>query len=194
MNSNRPNSARPAQTCAETERACARSCKFSSGPLGIWITSKESLNTIPMSHWQLHNRPPIFFFFTILVFDFVPIEYLAGDANTHRQWPVLVVSSTRTPSRRLPQHTHGFNSTSSSLNRSYPLQRRSKITGMPVPVYPSRSYSIWGLGTNQWPSRTMVLAQTWTKTTRNGWSTWAMSTTTFLGDDTTFPRLRHGSV
>jgi hypothetical protein len=193
MNSNEPNLAWPAQTCVETKRARACSSKFASGPLGIWITNKESLNTIPITHWQLHKRPPIFFF-TVLVHDFVPIEYLAADANTHRQWPVLVVLSTQTPSRRLPEQTHGFNLTSSSLNCICSRQRRSKITGVPVPVYPSRSYSIQGLGTNQWPSRTMVLTQTWTKTTRNGRSTWAMSTVALSGDVTVFPRLRRGSV
>jgi hypothetical protein len=78
-----------------------------------------------------------FFFFTVLVLDFVPIEYLAGDANSRRWWPVLVVPSTRTSSRMLPEHTHGLNSTNLSLNRSCPWQRRSKITGLPVPVYPT---------------------------------------------------------
>jgi hypothetical protein len=133
------------------------------------------------------NRPPYFYFFITQVPDYAPVEYLVGDANTHRQWPITVVSSTRTPSRRLPEHTHRFNSTSSSLNRRYPRQRRSKITGVPVSVYPSRLYSIQGLKTNQWPSRTTVLAQTWMETTRNGRSTWAMSTAAF-------PRLRCGSV
>jgi hypothetical protein len=127
----------------------------------------------------------------VLVLDFGSIEYLAEDANSREQWPVPVVPSTRTPSRMLLEHTHGLNSTSSSLNRSCPRQRRSKITGVLIPVYPSWSHSIQRLRTNQWPTRTTaVLAQTWTKTTRNGRSTWAMSTAAFPGDDTVFPKLR----
>jgi hypothetical protein len=39
-----------AQTPRGYRRARARSGKFASGPLSIRITSKESLNTIPMSH------------------------------------------------------------------------------------------------------------------------------------------------
>jgi hypothetical protein len=104
-----------------------------------------------------------------------------------------MVSSTRTPLRMLPEHTHGLNSTRASLIRSCPRQRRSKITDVPVLVYPSQSHSSQRLRMNQWSTRTR-LAQTWTKTTRNGRSTWAIFTAAFSDDDAMFLKLWCGSV
>jgi hypothetical protein len=71
-------------------------------------------------------------------------------------------------------------------------QPRNNISDEPVPVYTSRLYSIQGLRTNQWHTRTMVLAQIWTGATRNGRSTWAMSTAVFLGDNAS--SLSYGTV
>jgi hypothetical protein len=106
----------------------------------------------------VHN-PSYFYFFTTLVPDCAPIKHLAESANTHRWWPVPVVPSTRAPSLMLSEHIHGLKSTSSPLNRICPRQQRSKIVGVPVPVYPTRSHSIQGLGMNQWPTRTTMLVQ-----------------------------------
>jgi hypothetical protein len=94
----------------------------------------------------------------------------------------------------LLEHTHRLNSTSSPLIHICPRQLRSKIADVPVPVFPSQSHSIQRPGMNKWPTRTTVLVQTWTKATRNGRSTWTMSTVAFPGDNATFPKLRCGSV
>jgi hypothetical protein len=108
---------------------------------------------------------------------------MAGIACTRRRRLVSMVSSTRASSPTLPKHIHGFNLTSSPLNHVCPRQPRSKRSSEPVPVYTSWSHSIQGLKTNQWPTRTTVLAQSWTGATPNGQSTWAMSTAAFSGDN-----------
>jgi hypothetical protein len=145
-------------------------------------------------HWQLHIGPRTSISSRLKVLDRTPIEYLAGGANTHRRWPVPVVSSTRAPSRMLPEHTHRLNLTSSSLIRICPRQQWSKIASVPILVYPSWLHWIQKLGTNQWPTRTTVLAQTRTEATRNDLSTWNMSTTAFPSNDVAFPKLRRSSV
>jgi hypothetical protein len=73
-----------------------------------------------------------------------------------------------------------------------PRQPRNNISREPVPVYTSRLYSIQGLRTNQWHTRTTVLARFWTGATQNVRSTWAMSTTAFLGDNAS--SLSYGTV
>jgi hypothetical protein len=83
----------------------------------------------------------------------------------------------------LPEHVYGFNLTNPPLIHVCPWQPWNKRSGEPISIHTSRSQSIQGLETNQWPTRTTVLAQSWSGATQSDRSTWAMSTTAFPGNN-----------
>jgi hypothetical protein len=166
MNSNGLNSARPA--LRQAERARAHAGGLAPRPLGIWVTSKEPQGTIHVFHWQSHIGPHTSISSQLKVLDRAPVEHLAVIACTHRRWRAPVVSSTLASSSTLPEHIHGLNLTGLPLIYVCPRQPLNKRSGEPILVYSSRSHSIQGFRTNKWPTRTTVLAQTWTETTRNG--------------------------